>query len=96
MSVTKNTWPYIDWTTPMSRTRAARLENSVVSWAGRPNSLTSSAPATLKRSVMVEPISALSIIDSRVRRCSLRPTSRAGIRNSGMRTRAMTLTSQDR
>ena len=33
---------------------------------GPPNSLTSSAPATLNRSVIVEPISALSCIDSRV------------------------------
>ena len=96
MSETKNTWPYIDWMTPMSRTRTARPANISDSSRGRPNSLTSIAPATLNRSVMVEPIWALSCIDSRVSRCSLRPTSRAGRRNSGIMARAMTLTSQDR
>ena len=44
---------YIAWVTPMSRTRAAFCSNSDRSWWGRPNSLTSRAPATLKRSVMV-------------------------------------------
>ena len=42
----------------MSRTRAARLRNDTSSSAGRPNSLTSSAPATLNRSVIVEFIEA--------------------------------------
>ena len=96
MSATKNTWPYIAWTTPMSRTLAARPPNACDSSRGRPNSLTSSAPATLNRSVIIEPISALSCIDSRVSRCSLRPTSRAGRMNSGIMARAMRLTSQDR
>ena len=45
--------------TPMSRTRAARPRKDSSSAAGWPNSLTSSAPATLKRSVMVEFIDAL-------------------------------------
>ena len=44
----------------------------------RPNSLTSSAPETLNRSVIVVPISALSCIASRVIACSRRPTQRAG------------------
>jgi hypothetical protein len=57
--------------------------------------LTSIAPATLKRSVMVEPIAASSCIDSRVSRCSLRPTRLAGSRNSGISTSAMRLICQD-
>ena len=43
----------------MSRTRAARPRNDASSSAGRPNSLTSSAPATLNRSVIVAFIDAL-------------------------------------
>ena len=66
--------PYSAVTTPMSRTRAARPANTSASSPGRPNSLTSMAPATLKRSVMVEPIWASSCIDSLVSRCSRRPT----------------------
>ncbi len=92
----KNTEPYIDWVTPMSRTRPARSAKTSDSSRGRPNSLTSIAPATLKRSVMVEPIAASSCIDSRVSRCSRRPTLRAGSRNSGIRTSAMRLICQDR
>ena len=41
-----------DWT-PMSRTRSARSANRRASVSGRPNSLTSSAPATPNRSVIV-------------------------------------------
>ena len=63
---------------------------------GRPNSFTSIAPATLNRSVIVEPISALSCMLSLVSRCIRRPTSRAGRMNSGIITRAMTVTCQDR
>ncbi len=96
VSETKNTWPYMTWTTPMSRTLRARLPNASDSSRGRPNSLTSSAPATLKRSVIIEPISALSCIDSRVSRCSRRPTSRAGRMNSGIMAKAMRLTSQEK
>src|SRR5713101_6612191 len=48
--------------TPESRTLAARSENSFDSVAGRPNSLTSNAPDTPKRSVSVEDMSALSAI----------------------------------
>ena len=39
--------------TPMSRTRAARSAKRAASTSGRPNSLTSSAPATPNRSVIV-------------------------------------------
>jgi hypothetical protein len=92
----KNTCPYMAVVMPMSRTRAARAENTASSSRGRPNSLTSMAPATLNRSVMVEPISASSCIDSRVSRCIRRPTRRAGRMNSGIRASVMTLTSQDR
>ena len=96
MSATKNTWPYMAVTTPMSRTLAAREANAPDSSRGRPNSFTSIAPATLNRSVIVEPISALSCMLSLVSRCMRRPTSRAGRMNSGIMTRAMTVTCQDR
>ena len=52
-----NTREYIACVTPMSRTRPALCENESDSWSGRPNSLTSSAPETLKRSVIICPIS---------------------------------------
>ena len=44
---------YMAWVTPMSRTRPALSSNEPRSSSGRPNSLTSSAPETLNRSVMV-------------------------------------------
>ena len=44
----------------MSRTRAARPLKERSSASGRPNSFTSSAPATLNRSVIVAFIDALS------------------------------------
>ena len=44
----------------MSRTRAARPRKASASTEGRPKSLTSSAPETLNRSVIVEFIDALS------------------------------------
>ena len=91
-----STLPYTEVTTPMSRTRPARLLNRSDSSRGRPYSLASMAPATLNRSVIVEPISASSCIDSRVSRCSLRPISLAGRMNSGSMTSAMSVTSQDR
>ena len=96
MSITGNTWPYIAWVTPMSRTLTALPANIADSSRGRPNSLTSMAPATLNRSVIIEPISALSCMDSRVSRCILRPTSRDGRMKKGIRIKVMTLTSQDR
>ena len=92
----KNARPYMAVTTPMSRTRAARPENTSASSPGRPNSLTSIAPATLKRSVIVEPIAASSCIDSRVSRCSRRPSAWPGRMNTGISTSAITVTSQDR
>ena len=57
--------------------------------------MTSIAPATLNRSVIVEPIAASSCIDSLVSRCSLRPTSLAGKTNSGISTSATSVTCQD-
>ena len=56
-----NTRVYMAWVTPMSRTRPAFSENPLTSSREWPNSLTSSAPATLKRSVMVLVIWALSV-----------------------------------
>src|SRR5690242_8364949 len=67
----------------MSLTREARPANSAFSSAGRPNSFTSSAPATPNRSVIWLPSWAFRLYDSRVMPCSLRPMNRAGIRNTG-------------
>jgi hypothetical protein len=58
-SETMNTVMYIAWLTPMSRTRPAFSSNIRTSRIGWPNSLTSSAPATLKRSLIIEVIEAL-------------------------------------
>ena len=54
------------------------------------------APATLNRSVIVDPIAASSCIDSLVSRCSLRPITRAGMMNTGISNSAMTVTSQEK
>ena len=78
-----NTRVYMAWVMPMSRTRPAFLENPLTSSLGCPNSFTSSAPATLKRSVMVLVIWALSVYDSRVMSARRRPTKRAGMRKTG-------------
>ena len=59
---------------PMSATRRARPLNSTVSSSGRPKSLTSRAPETLKRSVIVELIAAFSCMDSRDISARRRPT----------------------
>ena len=56
-----NTRVYMAWVMPMSRTRPALSENPSTSSLGCPNSFTSSAPDTLKRSVMVLVICALSV-----------------------------------
>ena len=56
----KKVRPYMADRTPMSRTRAARPRKPSASASGRPNSLTSSAPATLNRSVIEAFIDALS------------------------------------
>ncbi len=66
-----------------------------ISSVGLPNSLTSMAPATLNRSVMVEPMAASSCIDSLVSRWSLRPTILAGRMNSGISTSATRVICQD-
>ncbi len=81
----KNTRPYIALRTPMSRTRSARREKSSASSSCRPNSLTSSAPATLKRSVMVVFISLFRSMPSRVMTCNWRPIRFAGMMNNGSR-----------
>ena len=60
VSEVANTRPYMAWVTPMSRTRPAAERNGPSGSSGRPKSLTSSAPATLKRSVIVVEVTALS------------------------------------
>ena len=86
---------YMAWVTPMSRTRPARRSNAPRSSSGRPNSLTSRAPDTLKRSFMVLFISALMAYDSRVMTESLRPTRLAGITKIGRITRLMRVICHD-
>ncbi len=78
----------------MSRTRAALPENSASSRPLRPNSITSSAPATLKRSFITEFIEALRFIDSRVMAWSRLPTRFAGRRNRGRTTSATSVIRQ--
>ena len=73
--------------TPMSRTRRRGRRTRSSSSAGRPNSLTSRAPATLKRSVIRVPTSAFCTICSWARLASRRPISRAGTRKNGTSTR---------
>jgi hypothetical protein len=77
--------------TPMSRTRAARLLKLFDSPAGRPNSFTTSAPATLKRSAMVVFIDASSCIASRVMTCNRRPIRLAGMMKAGNTSRVRTV-----
>ena len=91
----KNTWPYMAWTTPMSRTRPARSAKTSDSSRGRPKSLTSIAPATLKRSVMVEPIVGVEL--HRFAGQPLQPAADppGGRMNSGISTSAMRLICQD-
>ena len=68
----------------MSRTRPARAANSALSSSGRPYSLTSIAPPTLKRSVISELISAFRSMLSRCTPARRRPRYLAGTRNSGI------------
>ncbi len=82
--------------TPMSRTRPDLPEKSADSSSGRPNSLTSRAPATLKRSVICVDMSAFSCICSRVICCSVRPIQRAGTRKIGSRISEATVICHDR
>ena len=70
--------------TPESRTFAARPENSADSTAGRPNSLTSSAPDTPKRSVIVEDMSALRPMRRRDSAASRRAMLRSSTTNTGI------------
>ena len=87
--------PYMAVITPMSLTLAARPAKTRASSSGLPNSFTSIAPAeTLKRSVMVLPISASSCIDS-LRSVQAAADQPGGITNSGSSTRATTVTSHD-
>ena len=73
---------------PVSRTPAAWRSNSRSSRSSSPNSLTSIAPATLKRSVICVVIVALCCICWREIACSRRPTRRAGSTNAGSTTSA--------
>ena len=91
----KKTRPIIAIWTPTSRTWPARSANCSSSSRRRPNSVTSRAPATLKRSVERVARSALSVIDCRVRPLSRRPTYRAGRRNTGSSTSAATVIGHD-
>jgi hypothetical protein len=58
--------------------------------------LTSSAPETLKRSVIVLVISAFRAYDSRVSSCSLVPMSLAGMTNTGSSTSDSSVICHDR
>ena len=69
--------------TPESRTPAARSAYSSSSVAGRPKRRTSSAPPTLKRSVIRACMSALSAICVRVSAERRAPMKRAGTRKIG-------------
>ena len=95
VSATKNTERLTAMRTPMSRTVAARTAYSSSSTAGRPNSLTSRAPATLKRSVIRVPTSAFCTICSCAREASRRPMRRAGTRKNGTRASAPRVSGQD-
>ncbi len=87
-SAAKKIRPYIAWRMPMSRTSPALPRNSFSSRSRLPNSITSSAPATLKRSFIIVFMVALSCIDWRAIAWSLRPTRLAGRTNTGSTTSA--------
>ena len=80
----------------MSRTRPARSRNSADSRSGLPNSFTSRAPDTLKRSVMLLFMAASSWNDSRVSFCIPRPTRLAGMMKVGTTTRAIRVSRHSR
>ena len=73
---------------PMSRTRPALSAKPSRSSSGRPKSLTSQAPETLNRSVIVAFIVAFRFMPSRVIPATVLPTRRAGRMNRGSRTMA--------
>ena len=81
--------------TPMSRTRAARSAYSASSRSGVPNSFTSRAPATLKRSVIRDPMSAFNDICRWARPASRRPMNFAGNRKTGTSSRAPSVSGQE-
>ena len=76
---------------PASRTPAACRSNAASSRWWSPKSLTSIAPATLKRSVICVLIVALCCICCREMSCSRRPTRRAGMTNIGNTTSAISV-----
>ena len=80
--------------TPRSRTTAALVANVASSSDRRPNSLSSIAPPTLKRSVIALPRSALPSICSRVRPASRLPTIRELISRIGNISRHSSVTCQ--
>ena len=86
--------PFMAILTETSRTAPARLANWSCSSSSRPNSLTSSAPLTLNRSVIIDDMSPFSSICCRVRSASLRPTILAGIRKIGSITSAAKVSCQ--
>nr|BFE80218.1 hypothetical protein GCM10020093_028190 [Planobispora longispora] len=92
---TRKTVPYMPTVTPTSRTRPARPPKTAASSSGRPYSLVTMAPATLKRSVIIELISASSSICSRVSPDIFRPTHLAGKMKIGSSTRATAVICQD-
>ena len=86
--------PFMAIRTETSRTAPARVANWSCSSASRPNRVTSSAPLTLNRSVMLVDISPLSCICCRVSSASLRPTILAGMRKIGSITSAARVSCQ--
>src|SRR6266550_133206 len=95
VSATKKVRPNMPEVPPISPTRPARSANERDSAVGRPNSFTSSAPATLNRSVIVAFIDAFSPYDSRVIVCSRAPTRRAGSTKTGSSTSDSVVICQD-
>ena len=79
----RNVRLYIALWIPMSRTSAARSENSLVSRLRLPNSFTSNAPETLKRSIIWVFIAALRSKPRRVIAERRRPTRLAGMMKMG-------------
>ena len=79
---------YIALRMPMSRTRPARSLNASDSRVRLPNSFTSNAPETLKRSVIWVFMAEFRSKPSRVIADSLRPTRLAGMMNTGRTSRA--------
>ena len=91
-----NTRAYMAVRTPRSRTFPALSPNASRSASWRPNSFTSSAPATPSRSVMSVFMSALCSICRRARSCRRLPTRLAGRMNTGRSARASRVSRQSR